>query len=146
MDALRPQLNGKWGLDHARSESLDPFLEALGVPPLFSAAARAATPLLQLAVGAAGLEVTTHILLSAVKNTYSLNGISRHTGVDGSVSPSRLVMVAGRGLILHVQHARGVISQLFERVGAEMHMYLVLTRGGVEVVRVLRVHARVTAA
>jgi hypothetical protein len=142
MDAFTA-FNGKWKLDNSRSEKIGAFIKEMGAPWIAQKAADSASPVLRVTVTADGLELKNYGLIGSTKNFYALGAPSTHTAMDGSKCPASLAAGPGAGVLtLKLSHARGDIEQVFSREGADLVFVIILSRGGVEVMRTRRVHIK----
>ena len=140
--ALAPRINGRWTLDHKRSDKMAPLLKELGAPWIAQKAVDHLTPRWLIELTAEALHQTIEGLRT-VKNVNTFGGPSPYTMGDGKVAPATVELV-DECLLLVVKHPeRGDICTRFTLEGdATLVAVMVVTRQDSTKLEVRRVFER----
>ena len=144
--AIATTLNGKWVLDHKRSDSIGPFLKEMGVPWLIIKMAQGSTPTWEITLTDGGMKHVVHGPRGITITDYLFDREVVATMGDGSKHPASLHLSPSGELSTVVKHAsKGDIVTTYETpAGAEPVLVATirLRRAGVEVLAIKRTFVR----
>ena len=136
-------LAGRWELDTARSESLEPFLVSVGAPRLIAKMVGSKGKPVTITMGAATVEVTTD---GKPPERLSLKGAAEVETPGGAVRATARVQRGGRALVVEKAGPRDgertIETRTLQDDGALRCEFTHRPPGGAKVVTVVRVYTR----